>query len=95
MGTIDGKPAKIRYLPDNHKTEIFWGGIGKPDGFGKNHAVIYDAEPDAVVFLRQNGRIIVDTSAPSHDEARRREATNIIANALRFAWRVNRRWWRF
>jgi hypothetical protein len=81
-GTIDGQPAKIVYHPARRQTHIYWGGHGKPDGYGHNHAVVQDANPDAVHFLRENGRIVVNHNARSHQERRQQEAAMSIGRLL-------------
>lgn len=61
-GTVDGMPAKVVYHPDRKQTALFWGGLGRPDGPGHNHATIQDANPDAFHFLRVAGKIVVNQS---------------------------------
>lgn len=62
FGTIDNQPAKIIYYPDRKQTHIFWGGRGKPDGPGHNHATVLDSNPDAMHFMRVDGRVVVNQS---------------------------------
>jgi hypothetical protein len=60
--TVDGQPAKVIYYPDRRQTALYWGGRGKPDGPGQDHATINDSSPDEFHFLRVNGRIVVNQS---------------------------------
>lgn len=69
-GTIDGQLAKIVYHPDRKQTQIFWGGRGKPDGTGHNHATILDSNPDAMHFMRVNGRVVVNQSYNPQSQSR-------------------------
>lgn len=52
-------PAKVVYYPDRHQHQIYWGGRGRPDGPGHNHMTIQDKSPDAIHFMRENGRVVV------------------------------------
>jgi hypothetical protein len=83
-GTVDGQPAKIVYHPGRRQTHVYWGGLGKPDGIGRNHAVIQDANPDAFHYLRVGSELIVDQSYKPNDRgARRRKAGFDLAATLR------------
>lgn len=69
-GTIDGQPAKIVYQPSRKQTHIYWGGRGTPDGPGHDHAVVQDSNPNAMHFLRQGGRIVVNQSYNPQSKSR-------------------------
>ena len=104
-GTMNGEPAKFVHFPDQQKTDIYWGGIGKPDGVGRNHATVVHAEgtdtrfragPDAFHFLRVNGQIIVDHAYEPKVESQRRrmqrsDAGALLAESFRKAWQFNMR----
>jgi hypothetical protein len=72
-GSVDGVPAKIVYTPGSRKKDIYWGGRGRPDGDGHNHAVIVDTNPDAVRFIRINGQIVADDRHPEHETRYQRQ----------------------
>ena len=96
QGTVDGQPAKVIYYPDRRQTVLYWGGRGKPDGTGHNHATINDSSPDEFHYLRVNGRIVVDQSYnPQSKSAFQRgiEAQGGWLNMLREATRKALRFW--
>ena len=70
QGTIDGKPAKVIYYPERRQTVIYWGGRGKPDGPGHDHATILDSNPDAFHYLTINGRVVVNQSYNPQSQSR-------------------------
>lgn len=69
-GTIDGQPAKVVYDSGRRQTHIYWGGVGKPDGPGHNHATVQDSNPDAFHFMRQGGRVVVNQSYNPQSKSR-------------------------
>ena len=95
QGTMDGQPAKVVYYPERKQTMIYWGGVGKPDGFGHNHATILDANPDAIHFMRVNGQVVVNQGYnPNNPLHRRNQAAGAIVRFLRDAPDTVRRHWR-
>jgi hypothetical protein len=69
-GSVDGIPAKVMYYPDSKQTQIYWGGRGKPDGEGHNHATIQDTNPDVFHFIRINGEVVIDQRLYSKPKSR-------------------------
>ncbi|MEO7617275.1 MAG: hypothetical protein ABIS59_00360 [Candidatus Saccharibacteria bacterium] len=69
-GTMDGQPAKIVYNPDRKQTHIYWGGRGTPDGDGHNHATVQDSNPDAMHYLRVNGKVVVNQNYNPQSKSR-------------------------
>jgi hypothetical protein len=95
-GTMDGQPAMVFYYPERKQTVIYWGGRGKPNGPGHNHATILDSNPDAFHFLRMNGRIVVNQSYNPQSKSRFQrdiEAYGGWAGILRDAWYRALRYW--
>jgi hypothetical protein len=87
-GTIDGTPAKIVRTPARQQMHIYWGGMGEPDGPGHNHMTIQDSNPDAVHFLRENGKIVVNHNyKPDNLGSRRQHAAQSIGQILLESWR--------
>lgn len=89
-GTIDGMPAKIVYHPARRQTYIYWGGRGRPDGPGHNHATVLDSNPDAFHFMRVDGKVVVNHSySPLKALRQRRKA---LAPSIGEAIRMGIRW---
>jgi hypothetical protein len=93
-GSVDGLPAKIVYTPASKKKDIYWGGRGEPDGPGHNHAVVIDTNPDAVRYIRINGKVVADDRNPSGETRYQRQLREqggyfgIFRTALRRALRM-------
>lgn len=58
-GIFNGQPAKIVLsdIGNSNRIDIYYGGIGEPDGPGHNHVGVIK---DSVRFWRENGLIIID-----------------------------------
>jgi len=58
-GIFNGQPAKIVISDagNSNRMDIYYGGIGEPDGLGHNHVSVIK---ESVRFWRENGLIIID-----------------------------------
>ena len=58
-GIFNGQPAKIVIsdIQNSNRIDIYYGGIGEPDGIGHSHVSVIK---ESVRFWRENGKIIVD-----------------------------------
>ena len=58
-GIFNGQPAKIvtSDTGNSNRMDIYYGGIGEPDGLGHNHVSVIK---ESVRFWRENGLIIID-----------------------------------
>lgn len=98
-GTVDGECAKFIHYPERKQTQVYWGGLEKPDGIGHDHMTIQDISKHEAHFVRQNGRVVVDHSYdPNSPKKRRikqkRDAAEVIGSMLVDAWRGGLRYWR-
>lgn len=94
VGTVDGKPAKVRYDSERHQTHVYWGGLGCPDGTGHNHATILDASPNEFHYLRVGNELVINHGyKPGSTESRRQDTKFYLAKILADAWRRNKKWW--